>query len=262
MVGGSEQRPCPTRRRSAQCGCSARRYTLSDERREEAGIRSGCAGSSGRLRGGHDYRHYPFDHQQTVVGAAGGTIPIILVPDVASYDRLHPAACPGIAADAQLTGRSGTQLFAYLRIARRRRAAAGEEKLSLGFVVQTRHSVSAIIAETLVVLLAIIAAIFLLLFVLARPARGYALSVIFHGGFALLALVAHLALRHHHPVPQVTYAGYLASPYDGVLLWQPPSPFAGRGEEGHADEARLLPSLLLGPGSLALLYLVTLAVLR
>lgn len=245
-------------------------YTLSDERREEAGNTQWVRWQfRARLRGGHDYRHYPFDHQQTVVGVAPpeGTIPIILVPDVASYDRLHPAACPGIAADAQLTGREVERsFFAYLpNRPAQGRAAVQEEKLSpLGFVVQTRHSVSAIIAETLVVLLAIIAAIFLLLFVLARPARGsVALSVIFTAASLLLALVAHLALRHHHPVPQVTYAGYLCITLYGVLLLAAAiAGFAGRGEEGHADEARLLPSLLLGPGSLALLYLVTLAVLR
>ncbi|HOM83586.1 MAG TPA: cache domain-containing protein [Armatimonadota bacterium] len=244
-------------------------YTLSDERREEAGNTEWVRWQfRARLRGGHDYRHYPFDHQQTVVGVAPpeGETPIILVPDVASYDRLHPAACPGIAADVQLTGREiERSFFAYLPDQPGEGAGAQKGKLpALGFVVQTRHSVPAIVADTLVVLLAMIAALFLLLFVIARPARGsVALSAIFTAASLLLALVAHMTLRHHHPVPQMTYAGYLCiTLYAVVLVASAIAGFAGRRDGEDAEEARLLPSLLLGPGSLALLYIVTLAVLR
>ncbi|NLB95166.1 MAG: hypothetical protein GX785_05590 [Armatimonadetes bacterium] len=244
-------------------------YTLSDERREEAGNTEWVRWQfRARLRGGHDYRHYPFDHQQTVVGVAPpeGETPIILVPDVASYDRLHPAACPGIAADVQLTGREiERSFFAYLPDQPGEGAGAQKGKLpALGFVVQTRHSVPAIVADTLVVLLAMIAALFLLLFVIARPARGsVALSAIFTAASLLLALVAHMTLRHHHPVPQITYAGYLCiTLYAVVLMASAIAGFAGRRDGEDAEEARLLPSLLLGPGSLALLYIVTLAVLR
>ncbi|HOQ28491.1 MAG TPA: hypothetical protein PLH36_07115, partial [Armatimonadota bacterium] len=244
-------------------------YTLSDERREEAGNTEWVRWQfRARLRGGHDYRHYPFDHQQTVVGVAPpeGETPIILVPDVASYDRLHPAACPGIATDVQLTGREiERSFFAYLPDQPGEGAGAQKGKLpALGFVVQTRHSVPAIVADTLVVLLAMIAALFLLLFVIARPARGsVALSAIFTAASLLLALVAHMTLRHHHPVPQITYAGYLCiTLYAVVLMASAIAGFAGRRDGEDAEEARLLPSLLLGPGSLALLYIVTLAVLR
>ena len=136
----------------AECGCSARRVTLSDEGGKR-GIRSGCAGSSGPACAAA-IPALSFDHQRrSWAWPREGTIPIILVPDVASCDKA-PCRC-GHRGRCQLTGGVERSFFACPDRRRRESRRAGSCRLFRG---ATRHSVSAIIAETLVVLLAMIAA--------------------------------------------------------------------------------------------------------
>lgn len=169
-----------------------------------------------------DYSRYPFDSERVVVDLwhKEFTRNVILIPDLASYKRMSPAARPGLFEEIQLSGwDTGESAFNYLnenyKTSFGLRSFAGLTNFpNLFFSFDIRKEITGPFVANMLPLLVVTILLFAILFLGTRDERhkgrlGFALDVIAAcAGFFLVAILLHIALRRDLAARDIFYLEY------------------------------------------------------
>lgn len=169
-----------------------------------------------------DYSHYPFDSERVVVDLwhKEFTRNVILIPDLASYKRMSPAARPGLFEGIQLSGwDTGESAFNYLSESYKTsfglKDFAGLTNFpNLFFSFDIRKEITGPFVANMLPLLVVTILLFAILFLGTRDERhkgrlGFTLDVIAAcAGFFLVAILLHIALRRDLAARDIFYLEY------------------------------------------------------
>lgn len=168
------------------------------------------------------YSRYPFDSEQVVIDLwhEEFTNNVILIPDLASYKLMSPAAKPGLFEDIQIAGwRIGFSSFNYQ--AESYKTSFGLRDFSgltsypnLYFGFDISKEITGPFVANMLPLLVVTILLFAILFLGTRDERhkgqlGFALDVIAAcAGFFLVAILLHIALRRDLAARDIFYLEY------------------------------------------------------
>ena len=168
------------------------------------------------------YARYPFDSERVIVDLwhKEFTNNIILVPDLASYKLMSPAAKPGLFEDLQISGWAiGDSSFNYQTESYRTSFGLTDfsgltnyPNLYFGFDI--RKEITGPFVANMLPMLVVTILLFAILFLGTRDERhkgrlGFALDVIAAcAGFFLVAILLHIALRRDLAARDIFYLEY------------------------------------------------------
>ena len=169
-----------------------------------------------------DYSRYPFDSERVVIDLwhKEFTKNVILIPDLASYKLMSPAAKPGLFEEMQIFGwKIGDSSFNYLTESYKtsfglRDFAGLTNYPNLFFRFDIRKEITGPFVSNMLPLLVVTILLFAILFLGAREERdkgrlGFALDVIAAcAGFFLVAILLHIALRRDLAARDIFYLEY------------------------------------------------------
>lgn len=169
-----------------------------------------------------DYSRYPFDSERVVIDLwhKEFTKNVILIPDLASYKLMSPAAKPGLFQEMQISGwKIGDSSFNYLTESYKtsfglRDFAGLTNYPNLYFGFDIRKEITGPFVSNMLPLLVVTILLFAILFLGTREERdkgrlGFALDVIAAcAGFFLVAILLHIALRRDLAARDVFYLEY------------------------------------------------------
>jgi hypothetical protein len=170
-----------------------------------------------------DYSKYPFDSERVTIDLwhKEFTRNVILVPDLASYKLMSPAARPGVFEDIRISGWSvGDSSFNY--IAESYKTSFGLRDFSgltnfpnLYFGFDIRKEITGPFVANMLPMLVVTILLFAILFLGTRDDErqrgriGFALDVIAAcAGFFLVAILLHIALRRDLAARDIFYLEY------------------------------------------------------
>jgi hypothetical protein len=168
------------------------------------------------------YSRYPFDSERVIVDLwhKEFTNNVILIPDLASYKLMSPAAKPGLFEDIQISGwEVGDASFNYLTESYKtsfglRDFAGLTNYPNLYFGFDIRKEITGPFVANMLPLLVVSILLFAILFLSTREERhkgrlGFALDVIAAcAGFFLVAILLHIALRRDLAARDIFYLEY------------------------------------------------------
>ncbi len=169
-----------------------------------------------------DYSRYPFDNERIVIDLwhKEFTKNVILIPDLASYKLMSPAAKPGLFEEMQISGwKIGDSSFNYLSESYKtsfglRDFAGLTNYPNLYFGFDIRKEITGPFVSNMLPLLVVTILLFAILFLGTREERdkgrlGFALDVIAAcAGFFLVAILLHIALRRDLAARDIFYLEY------------------------------------------------------
>lgn len=169
-----------------------------------------------------DYSRYPFDSERIVIDLwhKEFTKNVILIPDLASYKLMSPAAKPGLFEEMQISGwKIGDSSFNYLTESYKtsfglRDFAGLTNYPNLYFGFDIRKEITGPFVSNMLPLLVVTILLFAILFLGTREERdrgrlGFALDVIAAcAGFFLVAILLHIALRRDLAARDIFYLEY------------------------------------------------------
>jgi hypothetical protein len=168
------------------------------------------------------YSRYPFDSEQVIIDLwhKEFTNNVILIPDLASYKLMSPAAKPGLFEGIQISGwEVGDASFNYLTESYKtsfglRDFAGLTNYPNLYFGFDIRKEITGPFVANMLPLLVVSILLFAILFLGIREERykgrlGFALDVIAAcAGFFLVAILLHIALRRDLAARDIFYLEY------------------------------------------------------
>lgn len=168
------------------------------------------------------YSRYPFDSERVTIDLwhKEFTNNVILIPDLASYKLMSPAARPGLFEDIRISGwKVGDSSFNYLTESYKtsfglRDFAGLISYPNLNFGFDIRKEITGPFVANMLPLLVVTILLFAILFLGAREQRqkgqlGFALDVIAAcAGFFLVAILLHIALRRDLAARDIFYLEY------------------------------------------------------
>ncbi len=169
-----------------------------------------------------NYSKYPFDNEQIIVDLwhEEFTKNVILIPDLASYDLINPAARPGLSKDIKISGwEIGDSSFYYLNETFETSFGLNDFSglrnfPSLYFGIVIRKEITGPFVSNMLPLLVVTILLFTILFLGTRDANkkgqlGIALDVIAAcAGFFLVAILLHIAVRRDLAAREIFYLEY------------------------------------------------------
>jgi hypothetical protein len=165
-----------------------------------------------------DYSRYPFDSERVIIDLwhKEFTKNVILIPDLASYKLMSPAAKPGLFEEMQISGwKIGDSSFNYLSESYKtsfglRDFAGLTNYPNLYFGFDIRKEITGPFVSNMLPLLVVTILLFAILFLGTREERdkgrlGFALDVI---AAFLVAILLHIALRRDLAARDIFYLEY------------------------------------------------------